>query len=344
MKMNVANQFVGAMMTYAASGTPITTSGAVTVYVRASSLAMQIGAVGAGICIPNSYGFHHYVAAASETNFEWVAFTFVASGGISVTNQLYTEFPQTGDSFISVGSVQTGVNSIYARVGAPVGASLAADVTSIAAQVGSNFTAISSLHTRVSSVQTGVDSTYGRIGVGGAGLTTLASSGDLSTVNLAVGSVQIGVNSLYARVGTPIGASLTVDVSSIQVGVGSIYSQTNKLQFGGSNRLLSDMAAVNSDATAAANMAKTTRALGRGTVTGSGPPTVGNFYTSAFVPSGAVASQFRGRLVTFDADTLTAALRGQATNILSNTAEAAPLFGVSSLTTAPVSGDTFSVS
>ena len=223
MKQNVANQFVGTMMTYAASGTPVVTSGAVTVYVRASSLAMQLGAVGGGVCVPNSYGLHHYVAAASETNFEWIAFTFVASGAVNVTNQLYTEFPQTGDSFARIGapvgasvsvdvsSIQVGVNSLYARVGAPVGASLAVDV---------------------SSVQTGVNSIYGRIGATGSGLTTLAASGDLAVANTnitslhtRVGSVQTGTDNIFSRIGAPVGASLAVDVKSIQTQVDSIYGR-----------------------------------------------------------------------------------------------------------------------
>lgn len=98
---------------------------------------------------------------------------------------------------------------------------------------------------------------------------------------------------------------------------------------------------VNSDATAAANLAKTTRAIARCTVSGS--PTTTSIPTSACAPSGAVADQFKGRIITFDADTSTTALRGQATDITANTSSATPTFTVTALTTAPSSGDTFSV-
>ncbi len=99
--------------------------------------------------------------------------------------------------------------------------------------------------------------------------------------------------------------------------------------------------AINDDTTAAANLAKTTRAIGRGTVTTGASTT--SIPTSAFAPSGSVADQFRGRIITFDADTTTTALRGQSTDITASSNAAAPTFTVTALTTAPASGDTFSV-
>ena len=98
---------------------------------------------------------------------------------------------------------------------------------------------------------------------------------------------------------------------------------------------------VNGDATAAASMAKTTRAIVRCTVSGS--PSTTSIPTSACAPAGAVADEFKGRIITFDADTTTTALRGQATDITANTSSATPTFTVTALTTAPASGDTFSI-
>lgn len=103
----------------------------------------------------------------------------------------------------------------------------------------------------------------------------------------------------------------------------------------------SDVLAVNGDATGAANLAKTTRAIGRGTVTTGGTPT--SVPTSSFTPNGAVADQFKGRIITFDANTSTAALQGQSTDITASTSAANPTFTVTALTTAPSNGDTFSV-
>lgn len=102
-----------------------------------------------------------------------------------------------------------------------------------------------------------------------------------------------------------------------------------------------DIVNVNGDTTAGPNLAKTTRAIGR--CTASGVPTTTSIPTSACAPAGAVADQFKGRIITFDADTTTTALRGQATDITASSNAATPTFTVTALTTAPVSGDTFSI-
>ncbi len=61
--------------------------------------------------------------------------------------------------------------------------------------------------------------------------------------------------------------------------------------------------------------------------------------TSSLDPSASATDQFKGRIVTFLADTTTAALRGQATDITASTAGG--VLTVTALTTAPASGDTF---
>lgn len=73
--------------------------------------------------------------------------------------------------------------------------------------------------------------------------------------------------------------------------------------------------------------------------TASGTPTTTSIPTSSLVPAAAVTDQFKGRILTFDKDTTTTNLRGQATDITASTA--AGVLTVSALTTAPVSGDTF---
>ena len=60
-------------------------------------------------------------------------------------------------------------------------------------------------------------------------------------------------------------------------------------------------------------------------------------------PATSVADQVKGRIVIFDYDTTTAALRGQATDITASSASATPTLTVTALTTAPVSGDTFTI-
>lgn len=85
------------------------------------------------------------------------------------------------------------------------------------------------------------------------------------------------------------------------------------------------------------------RVVCRGTVSGSPSPSTTGFTTSALSPAGAAADQFKGRIIVFDKATATAALRGQATDITANTSATNPALTFTALTTAPSSGDTFSI-
>ncbi len=79
----------------------------------------------------------------------------------------------------------------------------------------------------------------------------------------------------------------------------------------------------------------------RGTVGASSTTT--SITTSVMSPATSVADQLKGRVVLFDDDTATAALRGQATNITASSASATPTLTVVALTTAPAAGDTFTI-
>ncbi len=80
----------------------------------------------------------------------------------------------------------------------------------------------------------------------------------------------------------------------------------------------------------------------RGTVSGTSPTTT-TFTCSALSPAGVDADQFKGRIIVFDTDTTTTGLRGQATDITASSAAGLPLLTFTALTTAPQSGDTFSI-
>lgn len=362
MKKNVSSQFIGAQMTYLASGTPVVASGAVLTYLRADGLPMQLGAVNSGICIPNSYGLHHYIPAQSETNYDWLSFTFVASGAPNFTAQMYTMFPQTGDGFTSIGSVAAQVNSnaanlsslhtrvssvdvrvsslgiqlssLYARVGEGAAdtplyayinsigmsvASLHTRVSSVGVQVGSLFTLGGSISTQAGSLQAGVDA---------IGLKTVnlpPDPADASDIAGAFAVVNASVSSLDTRV-----SSVAAQVNSTFTMGGSLSTAVGSLSFG------VNIHRINSDANAAGNLRRGT--LGTTLFTAGGGSTTTLLSLSALSPAAAVADQFKGRIITFDRDTLTANLRGQATDILSNSALG--LLGVTALTNAPSSGDT----
>ena len=86
---------------------------------------------------------------------------------------------------------------------------------------------------------------------------------------------------------------------------------------------------------------RATRCIVTGPV-GSSSTTTSVILASVNVNAGAVDC-WKGRILIFDRDTLTAALRGQATDITANTSGATPTLTVTALTTAPAPGDTFIV-
>ncbi len=199
----------------------------------------------------------------------------------------------------ALGSAQTGINSLYARLGAPVGASASVDVASI---------------------QTMITSIYARIGAPtGATLTT-----DVASVQAGVTANANAVSSLHTRV-----SSVDTRVSSAATQVGSTFTGVGSLAVG------VNVDRVSSDANAATNLYR--GVLGTALFTVGGGSTVGIMSLSALTTAAAAAQQFKGRIVTFDRDTTTAELRGQATDILSSSVLG--LLGVTSLTNAPVSGD-----
>jgi hypothetical protein len=65
--------------------------------------------------------------------------------------------------------------------------------------------------------------------------------------------------------------------------------------------------------------------------------------TSAFTPAPNSIDQFVGRIVIFDNDTTTAALRGHAASITASTNASTPTLTVSTMPDSPVSGDTFRI-
>lgn len=78
-------------------------------------------------------------------------------------------------------------------------------------------------------------------------------------------------------------------------------------------------------------------------IVGATAPSTTSFTPSEITPEGAGEDQWWGRILIFDNDTTTAALRGQATDITSQGAGALPLLTYSALTTAPASGDKFTI-
>ena len=110
MKKNVAGQAIGAQMITIADGSNFT--GTVTVYITGDNGTQTIGSVGSGVCTHEGNGYHSYAPAQAETNYNHIAWTFVGTGAITASPQVYTTFPQTGDAFDRIGVAGAGLTNI----------------------------------------------------------------------------------------------------------------------------------------------------------------------------------------------------------------------------------------
>lgn len=84
---NVSGQRVGAQMIDKLTGDNITSG--VTCYVTVDGGTQALGATGSGVCVHEGNGYHTYVPTSGEANGETVAFTFVATGAVTVTKEIY---------------------------------------------------------------------------------------------------------------------------------------------------------------------------------------------------------------------------------------------------------------
>lgn len=87
MKKNTASQSIGCQMVTAADGTAF--AGTVTVYVTGDNGTQAAGTVGGGTCTHEGNGYHSYAPGQAETNYSHVAFTFIGTGAIPATVQVY---------------------------------------------------------------------------------------------------------------------------------------------------------------------------------------------------------------------------------------------------------------
>ena len=124
MKKNVASQKVGCQMISATDGSAFT--GSVAVSVTGDAGTQATGSVGSGACTHEGNGYHTYAPAQAETNYDLVAFTFIGTGAIPATVQIYTGFPQTVDNATALttiaGYLDTEVAAILAAVDTEVAA------------------------------------------------------------------------------------------------------------------------------------------------------------------------------------------------------------------------------
>ena len=243
MKKNVASQVVGCQLVSATDGSAFT--GSVTVYVTGDAGTQAAGSVGSGACTHEGNGFHTYAPAQAETNYDHVAFTFIGTGAVPSTVQIYTSFPQTGDSFARIGApvgasisadvaaVQSDTNDIQTRlpaslvsgrIDASVGAVAADAITaaSIAADAGTEIgTAVWATTTRVLTAGTNIALAKG---VGVTGFNDLDAAGVRGAVGLAAANLDTQIGTLATA------SNLATVAGYLDTEIAAILADTNELQ------------------------------------------------------------------------------------------------------------------
>ena len=233
MKKNVASQVIGVQMITAADGTAFT--GTVTVVITVDG-GTQSASGGTGPTHEGN-GFHSYVPTQAETNGDHVAFTFTGTGAIPATVQVYTTFPQTGDTY-ALANGATGFVAIDTVVDSILGQTGTTGVVIAAAQTVATVTTLTNLPAITANWLTdaGIAATAlngkGDWNVGKTGYTLTATTGlGNQTANItgnlsgSVGSVTGAVGSVTGAVGSVAG---NVDGSTASV-VGAVGSVTGSV-------------------------------------------------------------------------------------------------------------------
>lgn len=215
MRRNVSGQFVGAQMVNASTGAAFT--GAVTVYVTGNAGTQAIGSVGSGACTHEGNGFHTYAPAQAETNYTHVAFTFIGTGAIPATVQIYptsydangrADLGQISGADVSTSTAQLGVNTVQAGgtawgSGAITAASIASGAFTAAKFAAGAFDAVWSVATRLLTAGTNIVLAKGTgvTGFNDIAATDVVSAGAITTSGGAVSTVT-NVTNLHASAAT----------------------------------------------------------------------------------------------------------------------------------------------
>lgn len=232
---NTASQSVGAQMVSASDGSAFT--GSVTAYVTGDNGTQAQGSVGSGACTHEGNGYHSYAPAQAETNYDHVAFTFIGTGAVPQTVEVWTTIArQTGDSFARLGApADTNIATDIANVATTLSGVAAAAATAVWAAGTRTLTSFGSL---VSDIWAAV--------VDSAGVTTLLSrlsatrAGYLDNLSAGAVATQASVDDVQSDIDTI--ASTIADIDS---DAAAIKTQTDLLAFNAANRLLVDVRYIN---------------------------------------------------------------------------------------------------
>lgn len=325
LQKNVASQHMKFGLVNAATGAALTGATITAYYAQDSGTQSTTG----GTVTELGHGQYDYAPTQAETNAVDVGFFFSAASAIPVNYDFHTDVvdasgnPIVAPNWASIQNPTASVNLSSTTISTGQTIASAASITgSVGSVVGSVGGSVAG------SVGSVVGSVAGSV-AGSVGSVTGSVAGSVAgSVGSVVGSVAGSVAGSVGSVVGSVGGSVAGSVGSVIGNVGGSLTGSvgNVLAIGGS-------------ATAATQIGLSGQKIGNGTV-GTGSTTT-SIVTSALNPANTAAGQFQGRIVIFDIGTTTTNLRGQATAI--STDSGSGTLTVTALTTAPVSGDTFTI-
>ncbi len=215
------------------------------------------------------------------------------------------------------------------------------------ANVGSPTTAVDLSGTTIKTTQkVDVDTIKTNPVVNGGTITFPANATLASTTNITAGTITTTTNATNISAGgitassfaaNAIDAVALATTATDEIRDALFSTAATKLTVDANGRV--DVSKVGGDTATVTNMVRTFRSLIIDTMTSGST-------TTSVKPAnlvGTVADQYKGRIITFRDDTTTAALRGQQTDITASSLATPTVLTVTALTTAPASGDTFTI-
>lgn len=169
-------------------------------------------------------------------------------------------------------------------------------------------------------------------GTAGSGLLAASTGGGLDAA-----AVRAAIGLASANLDTQLGAIagfIDTEVAAVASEVTAVKAKTDQLAFGVANALDVNVTAVGNNTSGVAAFARAIQGIAH-MVVGNGSSTT-SIVTSSITPAAVGNNQFKGRIVVFDRNTTTPALRSQATDITSNVSGT---LTVTALSASPVLGD-----
>lgn len=263
--------------------------------------------------------------------------TNITAGTIATVTNL-TNAPTAGDlTAAMIASVTTACTASTPTAAAVTGAvgSVTGSVGSVTGLTASNLDATISSRMATYTQPTGfLAATFP---TGTVANTTNITAGTITTVTNLTNAATSG--DLTATMKTSVGTAITGNATIVQIQADTDDIQTRIPAALSGGNMKVDILSIGGSTAGLDGFKRAVLGNVIGTV-GVGSTTT-SIVSSALTPAGAVADQFKGKIITFSQTTTTAALRGQSTDITASTGVATPTFTCTALTSSAVSGDEF---